>query len=161
MSLINEALRKATRKSGAADPVPSPAFPRSPFPKPPRRFSWVGIPVGFLLLLLLVWAASWQRQENTIPKAQELDVQTPLPVPAAPAPSPTETVSPPSPPVPVEPSERFRLNGTATGVGTPYVLINNRVVQKGEDIDGYILKEVYEKKAVLEKGPERLELRLQ
>ena len=72
------------------------------------------------------------------------------------APVPQTVIPPPSSPKPA-----LVLNGVATGGDTPFALINNRVVEKGEEIEGYVLKEVLEKKAILEKEGKRLELRLQ
>ena len=169
MSLINEALRKSTRQS------PSPNDPKGAgqgqgfySPKPPRRRFSFWIPVGLVVVVLTVFLGvqahrtaqqgipQTQVEEPTLPSnptGEQGAVQQSLPA------TPQEISPLPEKPQ-VSSTQPFTLNGVVMGGDTPIALINNRVIQKGEEIDGYVLKEVMAKKVMLEKEGQTLELRL-
>ena len=168
MSLINEALRKSTRQPtsfSARDPAGIPPSPQKP---KGRFFLWASL--GVTGLLLLFWIGSLNQGKTLLPRAQEITEPT---LPSSPTeetgiqraapPPPSESVSlpPPQTPEPASPRQFLTLNGVVMGGDNPFALINNQAVQKGEEVEGYVLKEVLNKKVMLEKDGETLELRLQ
>ena len=163
MSLINEALRKSTRQPTPFSHIEPPG---PPFQKKPKgRFMlWASLGIGGLLCLLVVlWIGFRQKEIPSKPQAQQIAKQIEEPSPET-ASAPSLLPTPPAPqvvePPPAPPKPTLILNGVATGGGNPFALINNRVVEKGEEIEGYVLKEIFEKKVILEKEGKTLEVRL-
>ena len=164
MSLINEALRKSTRQPGTFSTAEPPGPP--PFPKKPnsRFMLWVSLGTGAIaVILLILWIGFHGKEAPSKPQAQQIAKQieepspeTALPPSVSPVPPAPQVVEPP----PAPPKPALVLNGVATGGGNPFALINNRVVEKGEEIEGYVLQEIFEKKVILEKEGKTLELRL-
>ena len=175
MSLINDALRKSTRQLPSSPLAPHKPGPADPRPSGPRRKFSLWIPLGFVAVILVfigirsvIQGASQkgtisqtQLEQPTLPTnptGEEAALQQAVPIAPQQESSPsTEIAKQPSASL----RQPFTLNGVVTGGDAPFALINNRVVQKGEEIDGYVLKEVLPKKVILEKNGELLELRLQ
>ena len=168
MSLINDALRKSTRQPPSPSIVPHEPRPGDPYPRPPRKNPvWLPLSLAAVLLLLLgIRSVTQEFSRNKIISQTQIDQPA---LPADPTKEetpaqlslPVETVSfPQRPEGPAASSgQPFTLNGVVTG-NPPLALINNRVVQKGEEIDGYVLKEVFPKKVILEKEGKTVEARL-
>ena len=178
MSLINEALRKSTRQPTPFSHIEPPGLPFQKKPKG-RLMLWASLGIGGLLCLLIVlWIGFRQKEILFKPQAQQIAKQIEEPTPpssseTSPSPplapetalAPSVLPTPPAPqvvePPPAPPKPTLILNGVATGGGNPFALINNRIVEKGEEIEGYVLKEIFEKKVILEKEGKTLEVRLQ
>ena len=170
MSLINDALRKSTRQFPSSPLAPHKPGPVDPHPSGRRRKVPLWIPLGFVAITLLIigirsipqgMVSQTQLEPPTLPTnptGGEASLQQAVPATPQQETAPSTEVAEPSPASSRRP---FVLNGVVTGGDSPFALIDNRVVQRGEEIDGYLLKEVAAKRVILERDGETLELRLQ
>jgi hypothetical protein len=155
MSIINDALKKAQEKNKAEDIVTGPApiaQPASP-PTPAHRQSYKApadakrlIPALISLIVIatgVVFFRSFSRK--TAPDAGLfLAPASPIAEPVSPA------VSAPAVPMPAPLNAQgfpvLKLNGIVYDSERPYAIVNNKVLSKGDAVEGATLTEIEQEK---------------
>lgn len=140
MSIIYEALKKVGGLS-AEGPLKKTDKPSRPKPRPFIILAFIAA-LAVLAVNLFLRAMPRHSLPKPAPDSQHLPQTTPQP-PAQPQAAETPAVVPPAEPVPAPEPEVQKpqppdlvLNGVFVSEQESYALINNRIVRKGEQIEG-------------------------
>lgn len=164
MSIIYEALKKVEKLQLIKPGAPAQDQPKQPDGR--KRIKLMPVAIYIIALAAGIFIANIIFTTLTRKSATRITQKTQqpaaaLPSPATAAPLPAAAIKPPEPPVARKSqaqSEELVLNGLFFSENTGYVLINNRILKEGDEINGAIVKRITLEGAELESagGPIKL-----